>query len=462
MTDCPRLVVGYRRQKDEFIVRRGRQLYIAPNTFTSMLEDSIRKWNPWWADINELDHLKGEFRVIIENIQETLSIPHIKDIIGIRRSGKTTVLYQIIQLLIKNDINPKNIVFLNFDDPDIQLAAFDDLIKTIDKINPDISHIFLDEIQQKKNWEPWLRTLYDTKKYEQTFISGSSASLLTQDVGRVLSGRHVTFVIFPFSFKEYLKFMGWKDFSIDYLEYNKNKLLHYIKSYLEGGGFPEIVDKNEYQRKIILTNVYNDILARDIAARYNASFEIARKICYHLLSNNSKEFSFRSVANATNFSVETVEKYIEYLKESFILFTLNVFSYRTKVQFKQNKKIYSIDTGLRNAVSFKISEDIGRLAENIVFTELKRRNREFYYWKNDKVEVDFVVKEGLKPTSCIQVCWDVKDENTKKREIESLVIGLETFKLDQGIIITEDFAHEEVVKKRQILFVPLWKWLLSF
>lgn len=426
-----------------------------------MLEDSIRKWNPWWAELKELNNLIGEKRSIIENIKETLSITHIKDIIGIRRSGKTTILYQIINLQIKKKIDPKNIVFLNFDDPDIQLTTFDDLIKAIEKINPDISHIFLDEIQQKKNWERWLRTLYDTKKYKQIFISGSSASLLTQDVGRVLSGRHVTFVIFPFSFKEYLKFIGWKDFSDDYLEYNKNKLLHYMKLYIEGGGFPEIINKNEYQRKIILTNVYNDILARDIASRYNASFEIAHKISYHLLSNNGKEFSFRSIANATNLSVETVEKYIEYLKESFILFTLNVFSYKTKVQFKQNKKIYSIDTGLRNTVSFKISEDIGRLAENIVFTELRRRNKEFYYWKNDKAEIDFVIKEKLKPTTCIQVCWNIDDENTKKREIESLVIGLETFKLNQGIIITEDTNDKEIVEEKQIIFIPLWKWLLS-
>jgi predicted AAA+ superfamily ATPase len=167
------------------------------------------------------------------------------------------------------------------------------------------------------------------------------------------------------------------------------------------------------------------------------------------------------VANGTNLSVETVEKYLEYLKESFILFTLNVFSYKTKVQFKQNKKIYSIDTGLRNAVSFKISEDIGRLAENIVFTELKRRDIEVYYWKNNKAEIDFVIKEGGKPRECIQVCWDITDAKTKKREIDSLVSGLDTFKLKKGIIITEDTSGEEIVKKKKIKYIPLWKWLLS-
>jgi len=425
-----------------------------------MLEESIRKWNPWWADVDLLTDSLGVKRDFTEKITNTLSIPHIKDIVGVRRSGKTTTLYQIIKLLIAHKINPKNIVFINFDDPDVQAASFDDLIKTIEKINPNISHIFFDEIQQKKGWERWLRTVYDTKKYTQVFISGSSASLLTQDIGRVLSGRHVTFVVFPFSFKEYLMFAGWKDFTLDYLEYSRNKLLHYMASYIECGGFPEVIQKNEFQRKLILTNIYTDILSRDIASRFNASHDIAQKISYHLLSNNGREFSFRSIAKAAELSIETVEKYLGFLKESFIIRTLDVFSYKTKVQFKQNKKSYCIDTGLRNAVSFKISEDRGRLAENLVFIELRRRGKDIYYWKNGKVEVDFVVKEGLKPTEVLQVCWDITNKKTKKREIKGLIAALQTFNLKKGIIITEDYYGVETVEEKKITFIPLWKWLL--
>lgn len=426
-----------------------------------MLEESIRKWNPWWADVDLLTNLSGVKRDIVEKITETLSIPHIKDIIGIRRSGKTTIMYQIVKLLIAHEVEPKNIVFLNFDDPDIHATSFDDIIKTIEKINPNISHIFFDEIQQKEGWERWLRTAYDTKKYMQVFISGSSASLLTQDMGRILSGRHVTFVVFPFSFKEYLTFVGWSNFTPDYLEYNRNKLLHYAESYIESGGFPEIIGKNEFQIKMILTNIYNDILSRDIASRFNTSYDIAQKISYHLLSNNGKEFSFRSIAKATELSIETVEKYLGFLKESCLLFTLDVFSYKTKVQFKQNKKSYCIDTGLRNIVSFKISEDRGRLAENLVLIELKRRGKDVYYWKNGKVEVDFVVKEGFGPTDILQVCWNIDDEKTKKREINGLVEALQKFKLKQGIVITADYSGIENVDGKQIAFVPLWKWLLS-
>ena len=426
-----------------------------------MLEESIRKWNPWWADVALLKDLSGIQRSVTTTITETLPLPHIKDIIGVRRSGKTTTLYQVINLLITKKINPKNIMFLNFDDPDIYAVSFEQLIKTMETINPCISHVFLDEIQQKNEWERWLRMMYDTKKYQQLFISGSSASLLTQDVGRVLTGRHITFIVFPFSFKEYLAFHGLTKFTSDYLEYNRNTILHYLYSYIDGGGFPEVIGKNEYQRKTILTNIYNDVLSRDIASRFNASYDIAQKVGYYVLTNNAQEFSFRSIARATNLSIETVEKYLGFLKQSFIILTVGVFSYKTKVQFKQNKKIYCIDTGLRNAVSFKVTEDRGRLAENLVFIELKRRGKDVYYWKNGKGEVDFVVKEGLKPTSLIQVCWDITNEKTKKREIDNLIEAMHTLNLGKGLIITEDYSGEEIAGKKKIRFLPLWRWLLS-
>jgi predicted AAA+ superfamily ATPase len=426
-----------------------------------MLEESIRKWNPWWADVTLLKDLSGIQRSVTTTITATLSIPHIKDIVGVRRSGKTTTLYQVINLLVTKKIDPNNIMFLNFDDPDIHAVSFEQLIKTMETINPRISHVFFDEIQQKKEWERWLRMMYDTKKYQQLFISGSSASLLTQDVGRVLTGRHISFIVFPFSFKEYLAFHGLTKFTSEYLEYNRNTILHYLYSYLDGGGFPEVIGKNEYQRKTILTNIYNDVLSRDIASRFNASYDIAQKVGYDVLTNNAREFSFRSIARATDLSIETVEKYLGFLKQSFIILTVDVFSYKTKVQSKQNKKIYCIDTGLRNAVSFKISEDRGRLAENLVFIELKRRGNDVYYWKNGKGEVDFVVKEGLKPTSLIQVCWDITNEKTKKREMDNLIEAMHTLNLGQGLIITEDYSEEEIVGKKKIRFLPLWRWLLS-
>ena len=260
---------------------------------------------------------------------------------------------------------------------------------------------------------------------------------------------------------EYLLFLGWESFDRDFLEYNKNRLKHHLASYISDGGFPEILGKNEFEAKAILTHIYNDILSRDIVSRHNTSFETARKISYFLLSNAAKEFSYRKIASNLGISVETAEKYVDYLTESFMLITLNCFSFKIPVQFKQNKKIYCIDSGLKNAISFRISEDKGRLYENAVLVELKRRGKEVYYWKDEeKREIDFLLKESEKITHLIQVCWSIDDKKTKEREIISLVEGMNLFKLKNGMIITENYESEEIVDKKKIVFVPLWKWLL--
>ncbi len=405
--------------------------------------------------------LTGIRRDITEDIIKSLGTPHIKDIIGVRRCGKTTILYQVAEHLTSQEVRAKDIIFLNFDDPSINAASFPELQKEILKINPDISHIFLDEIQQKTGWERWVRTLYDTRKFQRIFISGSSASLLSQDMGRVLTGRHITFGATPFSFREYLRKRGWEDFAPEYLAYNKDKLLHYLSAYLETGGFPETVELDDFGRKQVLTSLYNDILARDISSRYGASFEITDKICRFMLTNPGALYSGNSVAKAAGTAVETAEKYIGYLKESLVIYELPIFSFKLKTQFKQNKKTYPVDTGIRNAVCLRFSSDTDRLAETIVFLEIRRRNFEVYYWKSrDGYEVDFVVKVGQKLTELIQVAWDVKDEATQRREERALCCAMEELDVDSGVILTED--HERTLEKngKTIRYMPIWKWLL--
>ncbi|MFH1472669.1 MAG: ATP-binding protein [Nanoarchaeota archaeon] len=426
-----------------------------------MIDDSIRRWNVWWANPDALQSMAGINREITPKISEMGGLRHIKDLIGVRRSGKTTVMYQIIKNLIEEGANAKNITLLNFDDPEINSLPLNEVLDAVEKINPNIEYLFLDEIQQKDGWEKWVRVFYDTNRFKRIFVTGSSASILSEDIGRVLTGRHLTFAVFPFSFKEYLQFSDWKNFDPDFLEYNKNRLKHHLESYINGGGFPETLGKNEYEAKAILTHIYNDILSRDIVSRHNVSFETARKISYFLLSNSSKEFSYRKIAGALAISVETAEKYVSYLTESFMLITLNCFSFKIPVQFKQNKKAYCIDTGLKNAVSFKISEDKGRLYENAVLAELKRKGKEVYYWKDEKKrEIDFLVKEGEKITELIQVCWNLSDKKTKEREINGLIEGMNQFGLKGGIIITENYEGKENIDGNKIFFIPLWKWLL--
>ncbi len=405
--------------------------------------------------------LTGIRRDITEDIIKSLGTPHIKDIIGVRRCGKTTILYQVADHLISQGLKATDIMFLNFDDPSINAAAFPELQKEIFKINPDISHIFLDEIQQKTGWERWVRTLYDTKKFQRIFISGSSASLLSQDMGRVLTGRHITFGAAPFSFREYLRKRGWEDFTPEFLAYNKDKLLHYLSAYLETGGFPETAELDDFGRKQVLTSLYNDILARDISSRYGASFEITDKICRFMLTNPGALYSGNSVAKAAGTAVETAEKYINYLKESLLIYELPIFSFKLKMQFKQNKKTYPADTGIRNAVCLRFSHDTGKLAETVVFLEIRRRNLEVYYWKSTEgYEVDFVVKEGQKITGLIQAAWDVRDEATRMREERALRCALEELEVDEGIILTEDEERSIEKNGKLIKYLPVWKWLL--
>ena len=407
-------------------------------------------------------YLTGIRRDITEDIIKSLQTTHIKDIIGVRRCGKTTILYQVAKHLISGGVRPKDIMFLNFDDPSINAASFEELQKEIFKINPDISHIFLDEIQQKTGWERWVRVLYDTRKFQRIFISGSSASLLSQDMGRVLTGRHITFAASPFSFSEYLRKRGWEDFAPEYLAYSKDKLLHYLGAYLETGGFPETVDLDFFGRKQVLTSLYNDILARDISSRYGASFEITDRICRFMLTNPGALYSSNSVAQATGTAVETAEKYINYLKESLLIYELPIFSFKLKTQFKQNKKTYPADTGVRNAVCLRFSQDAGKLAETVIFLELRRRNFEVYYWKSQKgYEVDFVLKEEQKITELIQVAWDVMDEATRIREERALWCAMEELKIDIGIILTEDYEISLEKNGNIIRYLPMWKWLLA-
>ncbi len=435
-------------------------IYTEADRSDDMIEQAIWRWNPWWAEKKVPDELTGIRRDITETIIKTLKTRYIKDVIGVRRSGKTTVLYQVADHLIKSGIHPKNIMLLNFDDPAINATPLDTILTDIYKLNPDISHLFLDEIQQKKGWEQWVRMLYDTKRFDCIFLSGSSASLLSYDIGRVLTGRHITFKVMPLSFAEYLRMRGFENIKPDYLIYNREKLLHYLTAYLEEGGFPESTGLDEFNHKKILTALYNDIIARDVASRFGASSDITGRICQFMLTNTTGEYSFNSIAKNSSVTVETAEKYIGYLKESLLIMDLPLFSYKLKSQFKQNKKTYAIDTGLRNEVSFRFSLDIGKLAENAVFLELNRRYDEIYYWKDKGgFEVDFVVKNGQNIQTLIQVCWNADNEKTRKREENSLIRACKEFKLKSGMILTEDLCETVLREGHTIEYYPLWRWL---
>lgn len=432
-----------------------------------MLSDSIRRWNPWWADGKVAPELIGTEREKLGEIKRYLNLRQIKDIIGVRRSGKTFLLYQITRHLISSGVDPKNIVHLNFDGNDIYNSDFSQLLLECRRLNPDLSHIFLDEVQEKKGWERWIRMLYDTNEFKSIFISGSSAGILKSDIARVLTGRHAGFVLFPFSFKEYLLSHGWKEFSAGYLEHNKGKLMHLLESYIRGGGFPETLGMNEFERTKYLNDLFDDIVSKDVAARHNADYQITKRIAYYVTSHSSKTMTYRSVARACDVSADTVSKYIPFLSEAFLVLPLKLFSSKLKEQMREVNKYYCIDTGMVEAVGFKMTDEFARLMENIVFIELNRRCAEdkksglFYWQDSNQKEVDFLVKEGLKVSKLIQVCYDARPAETRKRELAGLVAALDEFKLESGSIVTWDQDEVEKIRGKTIRYIPLWKWLLE-
>src|SRR4030042_2575045 len=412
------------------------------------MRESIQRWNIWWENQQEIKKYIGTERTTLLQIQRELKIPHIKDIIGIRRCGKTILMYQIISKLMKDNIDVKNILYLNFDDP--QLTDLEETIKTSLHINPDISHVFFDEIQNVKEWEKTIRVYYDRKKFKQIFVSGSSASLISRDIGKTLTGRHVTTILTPFSFKEYLiqqRIEKPADIS------NRKKVMHYLENYLKNGGFPETIEADQLLSKSILLDLYNDILSRDIVSRFDADLDIVKKIGYYLMTNIGVLFSYNSVARALNLHYDTVKKYVPYFEEGFLFYVVPFFSWKIKTTIKKDMKCYSIDTGLRNTVSFKFSDDLGKLSENIVLIELKRRNKEVYFWKG-KREVDFIVRQDSNLTA-INVTYT---DEIAPREKEGLLEFKEKYKNVHLVIITKELEQTDA---DGIKYIPLWRWLLG-
>ena len=299
--------------------------------------------------------------------------------------------------------------------------------------------------------------------YEREFkfiITGSNAKLLSFELATHLTGRHLTKEIYPFSFREFLKFKGFElKENFEYIIEERVKVMKNLSQYIENGGFPEYLKISE---KETLHRLFSDIIFRDILVRYGIrETKTFQEIANYLMENISNTISYNRIKNIFNLgSMNTVKNYTEYLENSFLLFFVDRFSYSGGVRKASPKKVYSIDTGLRNVVSFRFSDDIGRAIENLVFLELKRRlDVEIYYWKN-KGEVDFVIKKGLRVCELIQVCY-FPGKETKKREIRSLLEAMDEFALKEGLIITEDDDKELEVDGRKIIFKPLWKWLLD-
>lgn len=378
---------------------------------------------------------------------------------GIRRCGKSTLLHMIRNQAKESDY------YINFDDDRLvpfELADFDMLLEAFIELFGIQNSFYFDEIQNISGWERFVRRLHDSQK--KVFVTGSNARLLSAELGTHLTGRHITINLFPYSFKEYLQFRDIKILRTPHHDSTEIALIKkYFSEFKKMGGFPEYLQSKQ---KEYLHQLYESLLYKDIIVRNKITLEKPiKELVYYLASNNCKEFTYNSLRKLVGLaSANTISDYCHFFENSFLCFVINRFSYSLKEQIHYAKKIYFIDQALVEAIGFRFSDDHGRILENIVFLELKRQTKEIYFHKQAK-ECDFILRNGYKVTTAIQVCASLKNNDTRKREIGGLLEALNAYDLDEGFIITED--EEETLeidfqsRKRKIAVLPCWKWLLS-
>jgi predicted AAA+ superfamily ATPase len=413
-------------------------------------------------------HLNDNFDVKPRTLQLPINTKKIITLIGVRRCGKTSILYDLINKLSKT-IDKTKILFLNFEDErlDLQADDLDLVLQGFRELYPTHNlkecYFFFDEIQNIDGWEKFIRRVYDTIG-TNIFITGSNSKLLNTDIATSLRGRTLSFEVFPLSFKEYLTF---KDIDIDLYS---TKSLVFIKNaqekFLKDGAFPETLVLKEKYINQTLQEYFNVLLYKDLAERYNITNTVALKFFIkRIIASSTKQISINKIYNELKSSgikigKNTLYDFLDYVQNIYLALTLHRYDKSLINKELGEKKIYSIDIGLNNATEFKFSDDIGKSLENAVFLELKRNYTEIFYYRDATSKCDFIVNEKNTITKAIQVTYDMSDIDTRKREIKGLLNACKNFNLDTGVIITYDSEDEYMQDGITINEIPFYKWAI--
>jgi len=423
------------------------------------------------------DHIKEiirdfQTRILPPVHKRILSLPFntgkIITITGVRRSGKTYLMYDLIKKLVKNGIKIENIIYINFEDErlNLQTSEFDFIIQGYRELYPETDlkniYIFFDEVQNIPDWEKFVRRVYDTIS-QNIYITGSNAQLLSIEIATSLRGRSINYEIFPLSFYEYLQFSGI-DTDI-FSGSNKARIVNAFSSFLLNGGFPETVEYKKEIRDKTLQEYFNVMIYRDLVERYAVTnipvlkffikrvFEsITTPISVNKVYNELKSMGYKIGKNQ-------LYEFIHYAESVYLLLQLKKYTQSVLKQELAEKKYYCIDNGLLNAVTFRFSGDLGKLLENLVFLELRKAGNDVSFAKDTK-ECDFLIIKKESPESLIQVSYNLNDPKTKKREIDGLVSLCTRLNKKEGIILTMDEEETILEDAIKIEVVPVYKYLL--
>jgi predicted AAA+ superfamily ATPase len=384
-----------------------------------------------------------------------ISTSQVVIISGIRRCGKSSLMYLIKEQM---RLDESDYCYFNFDDE--RVIADVSILEMIYDLHLEIYGkepvLFLDEIQNIDNWEKFVNRIYE--QGIKVFVTGSNAKLLSSEISTSLTGRNKLIELYPFSFSEYLRFIG-NNYTLDRLiPKTKSLLLKDFNTYTLTGGFPIVVKENDTE---LINAYFQDILYRDIISRYRLTqvTEI-KQIGIYFATNIGKLFSYSTLQNISGVkSLSSIKDYLYYYEQSYLFFYLKKFDYSVKKQIMNPKKVYTIDPAFAQRLGSHFSENRGRILENIVYLELLRRGKEVYY-HTGKYECDFLVKEGLDISEAIQVVYQL-DETNREREYRGLQEAMHTYTVKRGFLITNNNDEYSDSNETGIEVIPVWKWLLN-
>ena len=386
----------------------------------------------------------------------------IKVVLGPRRAGKS--IYSL--MLLKN----RPFMYFNFDDEVLASVGGIDTGELMKKLHAaygsEVKTILFDEIQNLPAWELFANRLH--REGYNLVLTGSNAQLLSKELATHLTGRHMPIEILPFDFKEFLRAKNFiADPQFGFLPEKRGELLRLMEDYIINGGFPEVV-VNKLDSKDYLDVLYDSLLFKDVVKRHKVklSSQIGN-LGSHLINNFTNLYSLNKLQEVLGLkSVTTIEKYVKYLEEAYIIFSLLRYSAKSIQRIKSPKKVYAVDNGFISAKAIQYSPDKGKLMENLVFMELVKQGAKpnqdlFYYKTRNNREVDFVLKKGIKVQELIQVAYDTSNPDTEQRELKALFEAAVELGVEKLTVITWDNKKEIKKDNLTVNFIPAWERFLN-
>ena len=378
-------------------------------------------------------------------------------VIGVRRSGKSTMCRKVLR-----EANVKA-AYVNFDDERLaktQTSDLNNILEALYIVYGDFQYLFLDEVQNIEGWPLFVNRLLRQKMH--LIVTGSNAKLLSNELTTHLTGRHHKITLFPFSFEEYARMRQLDTQALT--TKGQAAVKRELNTYLMNGGLPELLTEKDSQGYIMA--LLEAIIKRDITLRFKVRYpEVLQRLATYLIDNFAQEYNATTIAELLGVSDHTIDTYCGYLQEAFLLLTLKKFSYKSRERIRDSK-IYVIDNAfISNRTNTFSTENLGWRLENAIYIELlhraSKRFADVFYYRDRTFEVDFIVAKDGVVEELYQVCYDMTNEKTRKREVNSLLQGATKFHCSNLTILTFDEQETITEGDYTIQVKSASQWLLN-